>query len=479
MGPQEGQAKLVDVKVRRELDETRSCLDEWLEHLSEQLQHHRVSIEGMFEQHRVFFATDAAPRMEAVLQQVKLVAERMHVHPDNQSSAGGIRLNTRVPNDLGLSSDASGAVLLPAPDSNTATRSGALAADAADIEELLLFMQSWCQDHASNGGSSNGHASPSKPATITLDGKGSNNFDSDGGAEPEQGSEPEQTRLPPKRGGDLRTAMSAAAVEHSDLSNALTAAEGWYRGRVNLKGLKFFVNRDQNEQLEHSLAYQYFRIVSLSLVGLNCIHLGIASEIQLQCTRESKSAPQWLRWVDIFFAVAFSLELCARLAIERGRFFDRGRLRWNLFDLILITSSLFDLAFQTMNLSFARSLRIFRIVRATRIIRSIKQVRELRLMVASILSSLLSLVWAIVLLVLILYLFTLAILQSADLIIQANGVQSVSEDFWTFYGSLDATMLTLFKAITGGADWQDCWSLSRPCRRGSSSCSFSISSLSF
>uniref|UniRef100_A0A7S1M2X7 EF-hand domain-containing protein n=1 Tax=Alexandrium catenella TaxID=2925 RepID=A0A7S1M2X7_ALECA len=76
-------------------------------------------------------------------------------------------------------------------------------------------------------------------------------------------------------------------------------------------------------------------------------------------------------------------------------------------------------------------------------------------MVASILSSLVSLVWAFLVLFGILYLCALGIMQTLQSHIYNEGTGIITDSVVELWGSMPMAMLTLFMAISGGADWQD------------------------
>eukprot|EP00746_Dinoflagellata_sp_MGD_P145813 gnl/MRDRNA2_/MRDRNA2_78375_c0_seq3.p1 gnl/MRDRNA2_/MRDRNA2_78375_c0~~gnl/MRDRNA2_/MRDRNA2_78375_c0_seq3.p1 ORF type:complete len:353 (-),score=64.71 gnl/MRDRNA2_/MRDRNA2_78375_c0_seq3:262-1320(-) len=106
-------------------------------------------------------------------------------------------------------------------------------------------------------------------------------------------------------------------------------------------------------------------------------------------------------------------------------------------------------------------LRILRILRITRIAKILRMrfFSELRLMVNSTLSCVKSLCWALVLLLLVAYTFGVYFTQLAAEKIKQNGNtaegHSRSEDLRTYYGGMYTTLISMFKAISGGADWGD------------------------
>jgi len=198
-------------------------------------------------------------------------------------------------------------------------------------------------------------------------------------------------------------------------------------------------------------ALQHF---SSALVVMHTLFVGYQVNVDIEAAEDGKSLDSWLGYVDIMFTVIFCVELVLLLVLQRGRFFTGDDRLWNFFDAALILSSVLEWALHTMDLSFVRSLRIFKAVRVVRVFRVVRFVRELRVMVASVLCSLASLSWAIVFLAFILFLFSLVIIQDVTTHIR-NTVDDVTNSLLIeYYGSVLDSMITLFMAITGGADWR-------------------------
>jgi len=83
--------------------------------------------------------------------------------------------------------------------------------------------------------------------------------------------------------------------------------------------------------------------------------------------------------------------------------------------------------------------------------------RELRLMLMAVHRSMVALFWCLVLLAFILYVFGLIIIQgvTAHIIDNSDALSSQDIDrYLKHFGSMQSTMLSLYKAVTGGADWQ-------------------------
>merc|ERR1719362_1856280 len=130
---------------------------------------------------------------------------------------------------------------------------------------------------------------------------------------------------------------------------------------------------------------------------------------------------------------------------------------WNLFDLFLVLSSIFDEIAQNdvrfRSVRLARGLRLFR---ALRVIRVVRFFRDLRLMVCMITQSLWSLSWAFLLLLMIMYVFSILLMQGVIMHLRENLEVARSEvegELAQRYGSILQTLYTLLGSITGGLDW--------------------------
>mmetsp|Transcript_114526 Transcript_114526/g.370180 ORF Transcript_114526/g.370180 Transcript_114526/m.370180 type:complete len:301 (+) Transcript_114526:1607-2509(+) len=90
-------------------------------------------------------------------------------------------------------------------------------------------------------------------------------------------------------------------------------------------------------------------------------------------------------------------------------------------------------------------------------LRSISIIQHLRMMVAAILSSMISLSWALILLLMLIYLFAIFIMQGVLQSLEYDAELPVRSEsvLLSHYGTLGDSIITLFKAISGGIDWGD------------------------
>eukprot|EP00931_Biecheleriopsis_adriatica_P003422 TRINITY_DN10502_c0_g1_i3.p1 TRINITY_DN10502_c0_g1~~TRINITY_DN10502_c0_g1_i3.p1 ORF type:complete len:657 (+),score=115.21 TRINITY_DN10502_c0_g1_i3:84-2054(+) len=212
-----------------------------------------------------------------------------------------------------------------------------------------------------------------------------------------------------------------------------------------------------------------FETLSCACIVANAITIGVELDFEFEVLAKGEGMPPAFRILNLFFVIAFTVELLMRIIAE-GRSFlapTNSAFSWNAFDMILVLSSWLEevLSHLAVNadMSVMRLFRTVRLVRSFRIIRVFKVFRDLRVMLQGILSSIRSLVWALFLLVAIQYLVAVCLLQFASAEIEAKTVDPSSGvldadqygQLQDYFGSLAVAMYTLFLSIAGGIDWGD------------------------
>ena len=144
----------------------------------------------------------------------------------------------------------------------------------------------------------------------------------------------------------------------------------------------------------------------------------------------------FLSGLDTVCLWIFILELALKLVAYRLRFFVDG---WNLFDLVVVLTSIFS------SLSFFSVFRVFRIFRVTRSLKALKslrgfrlvsRLRELRVIVEAIGRSIPGIFWSGMLLMLVYYIFAIM------------GCSLFGESFPQWFGSIGGSFYTLFQVMT-------------------------------
>eukprot|EP00811_Abedinium_folium_P002504 NODE_1229_length_2553_cov_9.166117.p1 GENE.NODE_1229_length_2553_cov_9.166117~~NODE_1229_length_2553_cov_9.166117.p1 ORF type:complete len:716 (+),score=170.89 NODE_1229_length_2553_cov_9.166117:219-2150(+) len=219
----------------------------------------------------------------------------------------------------------------------------------------------------------------------------------------------------------------------------------------------------------------FFTAVSSTAIIANTVYMGVECDVSVNkelARMNSLSSSQTSSTPDFLFTGFFVIELALRLEARRLTFFTRSQeWAWNLFDAVLIMSSLYEIMMSRisgrdfgMNLSVFRIFRIFRLVRLMKVIRRVPFLDSLNIMVNEIVSSFQPLFWASVLLLIIMYGFAVffmsgivVYLRSKDPGESASEVAALDAN----YSSMFKVVCLLFEAVSGGNDWAN---LSDPLR---------------
>eukprot|EP00930_Biecheleria_cincta_P019173 TRINITY_DN14707_c0_g2_i1.p1 TRINITY_DN14707_c0_g2~~TRINITY_DN14707_c0_g2_i1.p1 ORF type:complete len:602 (-),score=114.83 TRINITY_DN14707_c0_g2_i1:289-2094(-) len=214
------------------------------------------------------------------------------------------------------------------------------------------------------------------------------------------------------------------------------------------------------------VARSLFEATCALAIFLNSITIGV--EIDWALRHPNAERDPAFEVLNVSFIVVFTFEVILRL-IASGLYYlsisnpDSG---WNIFDVVLVLSSLAEEALgglANVNITALRIIRTLRLARSLRIIRVLKVFKDLRIMMTGIMHSLQSLIWAGLLLLTIMYVVAICVLQFAEEEVarrqkDPTGSLLSDEDFSKlklYYGDLPNTIYSLFRAISGGVDWND------------------------
>lgn len=200
------------------------------------------------------------------------------------------------------------------------------------------------------------------------------------------------------------------------------------------------------------------------LICFNSIFIGVQTQYQAATVGSTEEEPLIFSVIEKTFVTLFLFELIMRMIALRLYFFTAKGKSWNLFDLVLVSMSFVELGLEVTTGqkgssgaggSVGKVIRMFRMARIVRIMRVLRFLAELRVMVTLIMHSMRSLFWLMILLVIILYVFAICFTQAgADFRSSEEGRRSDDLDsVQKFYGSLGASVYTLFMSITGGVSW--------------------------
>lgn len=220
-----------------------------------------------------------------------------------------------------------------------------------------------------------------------------------------------------------------------------------------------------------------FELVFAVAIITNSIFVGI--QVDYAALHPGEDPPIFFYIIQHCYAFLFLVELVIRIFADDWRgFLCSEQWYWNLLDVFIVATSLFEvvmdiihlsddgdepegMAQNTSNMRIVRIIRITRLIRVFRIIRVIRFVHALRTLVYSIVCTMKSLVWAMLLLVMIIYVFGILFTEATTYHFQLlDGFDQLvnNEDTREFllhryWGTLPRSMFTLFKAISGGISW--------------------------
>jgi len=259
---------------------------------------------------------------------------------------------------------------------------------------------------------------------------------------------------------------------HKRLMEGTKADEAWSLSASMPKIDSWAAFKTASRDFIHS---RFFELGSALLIFINSIF--IAADTDFAVVNPGESLPSYFWIVNTVFVFIFGAELMLRVAADGSHFFSLKHhgIGWNVFDTLLVASSLGEEALNFWNYMMAesgsnpigsdamRTLRLLRLVRAFRIVRVVRIFQDLRMMLTGIASAMKPMFWAVVVLFAIIYLVAMALLQFAAeeftaKAASADGGALSKENFDLLaehYRGLLPTFYTLYKAICGGLDWGD------------------------
>merc|ERR1719333_169410 len=194
----------------------------------------------------------------------------------------------------------------------------------------------------------------------------------------------------------------------------------------------------------------------------NAITIGISAEetILWSCANPGTPYPansnRTIYAMNKFYVSFYTLELSFKIWVWRCDFFVSESWRWNMFDLLLVLSGLYDVLTEFVpidlgsgiGITWLRVLRIVKTLKLLRVIRVMRFFQVLRLMVSSIAGSMMTLFWSILMISIMMYMFGLCFLQAVTLYLNENVREDVDEqtyeDIKYFWNGVLQSMMTLF-----------------------------------
>ena len=204
-----------------------------------------------------------------------------------------------------------------------------------------------------------------------------------------------------------------------------------------------------------------FEAFFAAVILTNSVFIGAV--LQWESENAFTSMPTSIYAVSLGYGILFTVELVLRMiAAGLWDFYCKANWAWNFFDTLVVASVIYEFLTEwgagqstsmSSNLRILRVVRLTRLTRIVRVLRIARFLRPLRTLVQSILGTLKALVWAMLLLTLINYVFAAIFTDVVGNFEYEVPQLEAEDDLQLFFGTLQASSLTLFMAITGGLSW--------------------------
>jgi len=219
-----------------------------------------------------------------------------------------------------------------------------------------------------------------------------------------------------------------------------------------------------NSCIGRSLNSTHFVRFTAFIISANVVFIAFTTQYAIDHLGEEQ--PASLDTVEMCFHAYYITEFIMKLWVYRLNFFTGHDVNWNMFDMMLIGTALYDiwtvfLGSQGLNVTFLRVLRLFRMLKVLRVVKVLKHFRELRLMISAIMGSLSTFFWCLLMLLCVLSLCSLIFVQASigylsdldDIERSPLGMSPETGKLVEYWGTLPKALNTMYQAVTGGGDW--------------------------
>eukprot|EP00927_Polykrikos_kofoidii_P086267 TRINITY_DN9615_c0_g1_i1.p1 TRINITY_DN9615_c0_g1~~TRINITY_DN9615_c0_g1_i1.p1 ORF type:complete len:691 (-),score=135.03 TRINITY_DN9615_c0_g1_i1:107-1915(-) len=213
----------------------------------------------------------------------------------------------------------------------------------------------------------------------------------------------------------------------------------------------------------HELFEQAMGVVIL----ISSVMVGVQADYLSKTLDEAKLPPA-IGFIDFLTLICFTFEICVRMLAEGRAFFCSGDdVGWNLFDLCIVLSQLVDTILTLFTSSGTskgmKALRIVRIVRLLRLLRLARLIRffrifmELRMIATTLIGTMRSLFGALGVYAVVIYLASICVTEQVTAarqqLIETGAGDSIHPEVEQYFGTLSATMMTLYQSSMNGVLW--------------------------
>jgi hypothetical protein len=230
--------------------------------------------------------------------------------------------------------------------------------------------------------------------------------------------------------------------------------------------------------LQHVVSHWSYELFNAAVIVLNAVVLAWETQqaaVQAKTYEEGVDLPIefHFRVLMVIFCILFVSDLVLRMIAHGLDFFLSIEWKWNIFDVIIISSTVLETIVSVTDKSrnsssiisdaaapivMMRTLRLLRVLRIARAVRFMIFFRELRILVSSLVGGLRQLLWSVLIMMLSVTIVGVFMTDGAvRYMIQHNVVSDESTtELRFYYGTLFDSMATLYWSVSGGEDWSRC-----------------------
>jgi hypothetical protein len=196
---------------------------------------------------------------------------------------------------------------------------------------------------------------------------------------------------------------------------------------------------------------KFFETVVILVIFVNCAFMAYTADYEVE---NPEGYNDFINSGEWFFQIFYSVELILKLIVHRQYFFCNGSWKANWFDMFLVAVGWVGMMSTDgggMSASFLRVVRLAKLGRTMRAVRVMSELKHLRAFLICLQGSFMSFFWSLVVLLVVLIIFSLFMVQILAGHVANGG--AVSDNLSLMYGTTIASIVTLFRAATGGDDW--------------------------
>eukprot|EP00927_Polykrikos_kofoidii_P052892 TRINITY_DN4691_c0_g1_i1.p1 TRINITY_DN4691_c0_g1~~TRINITY_DN4691_c0_g1_i1.p1 ORF type:complete len:871 (+),score=106.46 TRINITY_DN4691_c0_g1_i1:151-2763(+) len=230
----------------------------------------------------------------------------------------------------------------------------------------------------------------------------------------------------------------------------------------------------------------WFEGAMATVIVANTFAIGVQADVMAK--NGMLDVPYTFELLDLCFFAVFALELIVRVWVTQMAFFNGPMWRWNWFSTIIVLVQLVEYSVLLSlrigddagqggkDIFFFRMLRILRTIRIFRVVRMVRLVQELQTILVCLVGSVRHVFWTLVVQAVFIYTVAVYLTQLTTdhlimqeppaLVMSANTTVGQKEPssadvlyspyrLRSLYGSLGASCMTLFEAVTGGIDYRE------------------------